>query len=123
MSTVCSVFVKFDKTQVFIRELHVEGLNAEEVQGVTSKLLNQIIPQVEAIALLSRMSKVIEEDNAIEAETRVEIVARLEELKQILVGKEPEWKNARELLALIADITSIAPLIGYLQQILPLLRL
>ncbi len=123
MSQACSVTVTFDEVQILVRELHVEGLNGDEVQAVASKLLGQILPQVEAVAVLSRMSKVIETDSTVETKSREEILARLEELKQLLEVKEPKWKNAREILAFVADVASIAPLVGYLQQILHMLRL
>ena len=118
----CSVIVIFDERQVFVREMHVEGLDGDEVQLVATKLMEQIILQVEAIAIVNQMGEVIENDNSVGEKAREEIIGKLEELKQVLVVREPKWKAARELLAFAADIASVAPLVGYLQQLLPLLR-
>lgn len=119
----CTVAITFDEMQVLVKEMRVEGLNGDEVQSVASQLLGQIIPQIEAVAIVHRMGKVIEQDSTVEAQFREEILARLDELKQVLVVREPKWKAARELLAFVADIASVAPLVSQLQQILPMLRL
>lgn len=119
----CSVIITFDEEQVFVREMHVEGLNGDEVQLVASTLLSQIVPQVEAIAVINRMIEVIERDRSAESQSRQEIIARLEELKQVLVVRQPKWQVARELLAFVADVASVVPLVSELQQLLPMLRL
>ena len=118
----CFLVVTFDEAQVFVKEMRVEGLNGDEVRLVASQLLGQIIPQVEAIAILNRMGEVIEKDNTVEGQFREEVLTRLDELKQALVVREPKWKTAREALAFVADIASVAPFVSQLQQILPMLR-
>jgi hypothetical protein len=68
------------------------------------------------------MGEVIEKDNTVEGQFREEVLTRLDELKQALVVREPKWKTAREPLAFVADIASVAPFVSQLQQILPMLR-
>lgn len=123
MITTCAVAVTFDEDEIYVQEMKVEGLRAEEVQDVASKLLAQIIPQVEGMAILTQIANVIERDRSLEAQSREEILNRLDELKQALAVRHPRWKAARELLAIVADIASVAPLVSHLQTLLPQLRL